>query len=424
MKGEMEMSESIAMKVTYIDPNERALFVAELPDGGYGVWAQKGKDAPRKLRSEGYINPAGYPTFADAQHALDNHVSYRRATGSAAGYALWEILVNGKHVTWEEYYKMHRHELPVPAELPPNAPVALANIEYRIAMHIQGAYENLLEIGHCLQEAKDSGLVPHGEWEGWVRRNTDMSERQAQRLMQAARSVTPGSVMERLPITKIQAILALPEPEREPMAEKAVDKGMSLRELQAEVKRLKGEAAVAEREKKRAEEGVEKVRTDAYARAQKDWSGQVQTLQARVAVLNTQIVAQQDAPVSGISPEAQEEIDRLKRELADAEEYAEQQAELRQQAQRDMLEHKTQEARGEVERPSSRLTADELAAAVRVFIGTVGVLPHMGAALAELSEPERQAYRDQLNIVDMWTEGAYSAIGSIFHVVDADAEEE
>lgn len=37
------------MKVTYIDPDMRQLFVEKLPDGGYGVWSQKDKHAPRKL---------------------------------------------------------------------------------------------------------------------------------------------------------------------------------------------------------------------------------------------------------------------------------------------------------------------------------------------------------------------------------------
>ena len=40
------------------------------------------------------------------------------------------------------------------------APVALENIEYRIAIHMQGAYENMLEVGRCLNEAKEAGLVP------------------------------------------------------------------------------------------------------------------------------------------------------------------------------------------------------------------------------------------------------------------------
>lgn len=92
---------------------------------------------------------------------------------------------------------------------------ALEGIEYRISIHMHGTYREILAVGRCLIEAKESGLVPHGQWEDWVRRNTGMGERQAQRLMQAARSVQAGSAMETLPISKIQVILSLPEPERE-----------------------------------------------------------------------------------------------------------------------------------------------------------------------------------------------------------------
>ena len=84
--------------------------------------------------------------------------------------------------------------------------VTLANIEYRISVHMQGTYREILAVGRCLVEAKEAGLVPHGQWEEWVRRNTGMSERQAQRLMQAARNVQTGSAMESLPISKIQVI--------------------------------------------------------------------------------------------------------------------------------------------------------------------------------------------------------------------------
>ena len=70
--------------------------------------------------------------------------------------------------------------------------VTLANIEYRISVHMQGTYREILAVGRCLVEAKEAGLVPHGQWEEWVRRNTGMSERQAQRLMQAARNVLMG----------------------------------------------------------------------------------------------------------------------------------------------------------------------------------------------------------------------------------------
>ena len=116
-----------------------------------------------------------------------------------------------------------------------NEMTTLQNIERRIALHMQGAYANILEVGRCLIEAKEANVVPHGQWEPWVQRTAGMSERTAQRLMQAAREVSPESAMARLPISKITAILALPEPQREAVAVKAVEENQSLRELQATI---------------------------------------------------------------------------------------------------------------------------------------------------------------------------------------------
>lgn len=132
--------------------------------------------------------------------------------------------------------------------------------------------------------------------------------------------------MESLPISKIQVILSLPEPEREAMAEQAASEDMSLRELQEEVRR----------QKQLADEANERARRSEISRAN------------TVEKLRAELAAAQQAPAAGISPEAQAEIDRLKGELADAEAYAEQQAEQRQQAQREMLAMQTQAARGEL----------------------------------------------------------------------------
>ena len=392
------------MKVTYIDPDQRALYVAELPGGGYGAWTQKDKDAPRRLVSKGYINPEGYATFDEAQEALALHVANKRNDG---GWGRWDVLVNGKRVSWDEYHAMSRGELAVPSPVAPAAIVSLANIEYRIATHLQGAYENILEVGRCLNEAKDAGLVPHGQWEEWVRKNTGMSERSAQKLMQAARCVHSGSMMNKLPISKIQAILALPEAEREPMAEKAASEDMSLRELQEAVKARKKAEETAQKSEARAAAAERELRrfreAEKLARA---------TQNKLLDQLEKAREAAKAAPAEGISPEAQAEIDRLRAELADAEAYAEQQAEQRQQAQREMLAVQSQAARGELG-AGDTLTAFDLAAAVRQFVGAAGVLPHMGATLSQASEAERQQVRQYVDMVDAWVRGARLALNTV-----------
>ncbi len=284
----------------------------------------------------------------------------------------------------------------------------LANIEYRIGLHIRGAYENILEVGRCLNEAKDAGLVPHGQWEEWVRRNTGMSERKAQKLMQAARCVQSGSAMERLPISKIQTLLALPEAERETMAEKVTAEGMSLRELQEEVRR----------QKERADKADERARRSEINRTQ------------AVEAMRRELEQAKQSPGNGISPEAQaeidrlrdeldrmgnhagEEIDRLRDELAEAESYAERQAELRQQAQQELLNQQAQAVRGDAAQQAPFGVGD-LAAAVRAFIGTAGVLPHLGASAAQIGESERTQMRQYVDMVDAWVEGARRALALV-----------
>lgn len=303
--------------------------------------------------------------------------------------------------------------------------VALANIEYRIATHMQGAYANILEVGRCLNEAKEAGLVPHGQWETWVRRNTGMSERSAQKLMQAARCVSTGSAMERLPISKIQAILALPEPEREPMAEKAATDNLSLRELQEAVKREKqradqiaaaqekttARAARAERELAELKADLPKLAENMAAEYAEKAAEEIDALRASLEEAQAR-AAQAGESADRISPEAQAEIDRLKGELAEAESYAEQQAELRQKAQQELLNRQAQAVRGETARQAP-FGAMELAAAVRAFIGTAGVLPHLGGSVAQIDKGERDQMRQYVDMVDAWVEGARRALALV-----------
>ena len=390
------------MKVTYIDPDMRQLFVEKLPDGGYGVWSQKDKHASRKLMAAS-IRKDGYKTFEDAQHALDLYVSNKRYSGP--GNASWEVLVNGKATSWNDYSAMVRGELSAPSAEAPAAIVSLANIEYRIAVHIQGVYENILEVGRCLNEAKEAGLVPHGQWEAWVRKNTGMGERSAQKLMQAARCVHAGSAMERLPISKIQAILSLPEAEREPMAERATTEDMSLRELQEAVKREKQRADQLADEKDKsiaravaAERELDNLKADLPKLAENLADEYVEKAAEEMNALREQL--------------EQAEIDRLTRELAEVERYAEQQAELRQHAQQELLNQQVQTARGE----SAELSAfgcGELAAAVQAFMGAAGILPHLGASIAQIAEAERIQMRQYVDMVATWVEGARQALDAV-----------
>lgn len=411
------------MKVTYIDPTRRHLYAAPLPDGGFAVWAQRAKEAPRKLVCRGYIDPNGYASFEQAQEALNRYVSWKRSEDG--GWKSWEVLVNGKETEWDDYHAMVRGELLAPVGVPANAIVTLANIEYRIAHHIKGAYENIIEVGRCLCEAKDAGLVPHGQWEQWVRQNTGMSERSAQKLMQTARSVHSGSNLARLPISKITAILSLPEPEREDMAERAITADMTLRQLQEAVRQEKqradnlaamqvktsARAAAAEHELAELKAEMPKQAESMAAEYAEKAAEEIDALRMQLADAEAR-AAQASKNPGYISPEAQAQIDRLTDELAEAESYAERQAELRQQAQQELLNQRAQAVRGEYPQTVA-FGVTELAAAVQSFVGVAGVLPHLGASVAQISEGERNQMRQYVDMMDTWVAGARRALATV-----------
>lgn len=283
-----------------------------------------------------------------------------------------------------------------------NKAAHLAVIEFRIHDHMSNAAGHLLAVGQCLNEAKAADLVPHGEWEDWVARNTGFSIRQAQRMMQAAREVPEGSAMAQLPMTKIQACLQLPSPDdREAMAQRVQDEGLTLRQLQDEVKRANDRADKAERKRLEAEGNLRSHDAQA-AHERKQLRQRLEEAEARA-----------QSAAGGISPEALVQINRLRAELADAESMIERQAELRQQAQQELLNYQAQAARGEVQAPDAGMTPMELAAAVRAFVGTAGVLPHMGLSLAHAADADKQEMWAYVEMMAEWVEGARRALNTV-----------
>lgn len=321
-----------------------------------------------------------------------------------------------------------------------NEITTLQNIERRISYHMQGAYSNILEVGRCLIEAKESGLVPHGQWEAWVNRVAGMSERSAQRLMQAAREVNPESAMAKLPISKIQAILALPEPQREAVAVKAVEENQSLRELQATIDEMRTElnqtrkqvtranlerdnaiAVLDKAQKRRAE--IEHECNELRREAHKSTGISVEA-QAKIDTLEKALSKEQSANradidhLGGLLRQSEKKVDALELEkaelaaqLADAEKMAEYQAEQRQQAQQELMDLKTQAARGDTTHVED-LTAESVGLAVRTFITSVGYLPHSDK-LTAMRYQDRQQVQAFARMIGKWAADVQSTLENV-----------
>ena len=314
-----------------------------------------------------------------------------------------------------------------------NSMTALASIERRINYHIQGAYANIVEVGRCLIEAKETGVVPHGQFEEWAERVTGLKKRNYQRLMQVAREVSPDSAMAKLPITKITAILSLPEAQREEVAEKAVEENQSLRELQATIEAMKSsldearqtearltrerDSALAINERiyrERAEATKERdaLREDLEKAKSRPGTGISGKAQARIDKLETKLIAA-DCKVSLMEKEKArlaDERDSLAAQLADAEKMAEYQARQREQAQQELLDLRTQAARGEGQAQED-LTAEAVGVAARTFITSVGYLPHSDRLLT-LRESDRAQIASCAVTLQRWAEDVLKVVNS------------
>lgn len=127
-----------------------------------------------------------------------------------------------------------------------------------------------IEIGRRLVEAK--GMLNHGEWLPWLKKETDFSERSAQLYMQVFNKASAAQLsifgpeakaqtFADLPISKTLALLSLPESEQERFMEEVDVESLSVRKLEALVKERTDELRAAKESAEAAARGaVEELR--------------------------------------------------------------------------------------------------------------------------------------------------------------------
>ena len=168
-----------------------------------------------------------------------------------------------------------------------------------------------IEIGRRLNEAKE--LLKHGEWLPWLEKETDFSERQAQRYMKVFNEYgaaqlglfgpeTNATSLSDLPISKALALLSVPESEREQFAEEVGAEDLSTRELEKLIQ-----------EKKEAEE-----RAEALAQERDSARKELQTATARLE--DTQKALAHSMETEG---ELTRKLSQAKKEVLEADEMAE-----------------------------------------------------------------------------------------------------
>lgn len=113
----------------------------------------------------------------------------------------------------------------------------------------QQTAQNIIEIGKRLTIVKSN--LPFGEWGNYLKQKVDFTDRTAQKFIKVAEEFGKTNTYSDLPVSKLYALLDIPESEREDfIKENKVDE-MTTRQLQQAIK-----------EKKEADEKVRKLEED------------------------------------------------------------------------------------------------------------------------------------------------------------------
>ena len=272
----------------------------------------------------------------------------------------------------------------------------LDNLAMQAKTYIQNARMNLLQLGRVLAEAKP--LVPHGEWENWVKTNTSMSKRAAEQYMQAYAEFGLNPQIAELGTTKTLKLLPLTEDEREKLLSENDVSSMSTRQLDEAIRKQKQEALKEARQEVQGE--LEKERTARIAAEQR----------AKAAKSRPPEVTKELSDKLRSHKEQMERLTRensiLKQEIRERDEELEEQQEL--------LNIKSQVAKGDAERvPTDQLTVDAFASAVRAFIGACARMPHMSATFSAMSQIDKNEYDELLRTVEAWAKDSRKALDSV-----------
>ena len=144
---------------------------------------------------------------------------------------------------------------------------------------------------------------------------------------------------------------------------------------------------------------INEARADAQAR--------MEAAERKVAELTEALRMERTRHGAAMDDAARREIEALKQALADAQEYAAQQAELRAEDQRRALNLEDARDGGGRTRETGPM---EALSAIRSFIAEAGVLPHMGAQIAALDARDRECILQHVRMVEDWIDGVRAAL--------------
>lgn len=304
----------------------------------------------------------------------------------------------------------------------------LESLGRQLQVYMTASVTSGLQCGRVLLQAR--GICPHGQWEGWVRRNGGMSLRSAENLMRAYQRFGDCPALDMGSISNVYAMLSLPEGSEEGFLASHDVAKMTSREV--------AEAVKAEREK------LQKELDEANGRASQLMM-QLEELEHRPPVIPKEVAEEllkknaelerAKEELSGIRESAQEilnerhqvsaahaeEVNRLRMEnenaekaLAEARAMAEDADRECDQMRRKLLEAQRANARGDADRDvSEALTGDDFRMEVNRFMAVVSQIPYMRGAFTRMGAAEVDQFRAGIRTVAQWAEAAEKALQTV-----------
>lgn len=280
-------------------------------------------------------------------------------------------------------------------------------------IYAESAAGNMLQLGRVLLEAKE--IVPHGGFKGWVEQNVGVSMRWAEICMGGYTRYGDNPDYAALGTSKLQIMLALPEGMQDEFMQDNDVQDMTAREVREAVRKARAEAkaeADAEIEKERKARRAAEARAEQLAARPEEIPDEIVDDLRRKGQEIERLGAQAKEALT-IANELRRENAGLRQDIKDQEMLLEQTQSLYDQAQADLLDAKSELARGDADRaPSEELTAEVFQRAVNAFVGTCCRMPQMRRAFSAMPPAERSAYETALETVENWAAGARAALES------------
>lgn len=315
--------------------------------------------------------------------------------------------------------------------------VPLETLAYAINAEAAEVNRRAEIIGNYLVQAKEQ-LPNDNSFMTWVSENCPFSHSTALGLMNYAKGVRETPCLIGKPKSIVLEVLKLPAGEREAFVEENGDKSVrQIRRLiqerdearkEAEDARTRESCAVKARE--RIEDGITKANEMLAAlQRERDYYAN------RAAALEEAPPEQIEVPVEVIpddyeeakrqAADAAEQLEaqiaenvRLSRRVEDAEAYAEEQEDLRKQAQSELRRIRDNAEETPETSPFSALAVGR---AVQSFMAEVGTLPHMSAFFRGMDTSEAQVIEKWLEVVEKWVSQSKEAVRASSSVIDIDA---